>query len=110
MDGPPWDADFAAALPGKTVLIGLTTCDHAGNVLARHQMHGIVTTASQNEGILFALRGADEGQTYRLPPDTSAFSPAQPGTYTLKSSGDVVIDPDYTAVWTIHKPAPKPTA
>ncbi len=110
MDGPPWDPEFAAILTGKTVLIGLTTCDHTGKVLARHQMHGVVTSASQSEGISFALRGADEGQAYRLPPDTSAFRPAQPGEYKLKCSGDVVIDPDYTAVWTINKPAPKPSA
>lgn len=109
MDRPPWDHEFAANLLGATVLIGLTTCDHTGKVIARHQMHGVVTSASLEEGISFDLRGTDDGETYRLPPDTSAFVPAQPGKYTLKGSGDVVVDPDFTAVWTIHRPAPKPS-
>jgi len=40
-----------------------------------------------------------------LPPDLRAFRKAEPGEYRLKSSDEVVVDPDYLASWTITRPA-----
>lgn len=105
-NGPPWDDAIASAIIGKTVLIGLTEEDHAGQVKARHQMYGVVISASRQRGIEIALAGTRQGETYRLPPTTSAFTPAEPGEYRLRGSGDVVEDPDYTSVWTITSPPP----
>jgi hypothetical protein len=45
-----------------------------------------------------------------LPPDTRAFQKASPGEYRLKSTGEVVADPDYTAMWTLRSPPPKKDA
>jgi hypothetical protein len=41
------------------------------------------------------------GSFYWLPPDGRAFEEAPPGEYRLRSTGEVVIDPDYLATWTI---------
>lgn len=105
-DAPPWDDDLAANLPGKTVLIGVTVFDHTGKVLSRHQMHGAVASACKQRGIVIALAGVHEGRTYGLPPDTSGFHPAGPGEYHLKTTGETVIDPDYTVVWECRKAPP----
>ena len=46
----------------------------------------------------------DTGDEFTLPADMSALTIAAEGEYRLKPSGDVVVDPDYLAVWTIQKP------
>ncbi len=102
-DEPPsWDPQKAAALIGSKVLIGLTFVSDAGE--EQVQMHGVVTEATPESGIEIALEGNRAGDTYRLPPDLRGFFPAPPGEYRLRSTGEVVIDPDFTANWTISRP------
>jgi hypothetical protein len=33
-----------------------------------------------------------------------AFQPAPPGEYRLKSTGEIVVDPDLLSTWTIRRP------
>ena len=67
------------------------------------QLHGIIQRVSR-EGLVVALKGAREGETWTMPPSLTALHAADPGEYRLKSSGEVVVDPDFTAVWTIKPP------
>ncbi|GAB5895435.1 hypothetical protein [Mycolicibacterium mageritense] len=50
------------------------------------------------------------GETFTLPPAPESFSPAPPGEYRLRSTGEVVTDPDYLATRTVggqeHDPYP----
>jgi len=41
-----------------------------------------------------------------LPPDLRAFQDAPPGEYRLRSTGEVVVDPDFISSWTINRPPP----
>src|SRR3954470_10402986 len=44
--GPPrewFDEDFATALVGRTLLVGITQKDHAGKVIRRYQVFGVVS-------------------------------------------------------------------
>jgi hypothetical protein len=100
-DCPPWDEDFAQTLLGSRVLIGLTYCDASGRETGLEQLHGIVVEADRNHGIGVRLEGAHEGETKSLPPHTGAFEIAGPGVYTLRTTGEQVVDPDYLATWTI---------
>ena len=96
------DADaFAAELLGTHVLAGVTMVDHAGNVLERRQFHGTVVRANETEGVIIADA---EGQEHWLPLDRSAFRPADPGHYKLRTTGEVVVDPTWLTTWTIHPP------
>jgi len=70
----------------------------------REQFFGTVISAVENEGITLRLGGSRSGETFRLPPDTNAFLPAQPGSYRLRATAEVVSDPDYTTTWTINRP------
>ncbi|WP_322311900.1 hypothetical protein [Parvibaculum sp.] len=40
-----------------------------------------------------------------MPPDTSAFSAAQPAEYHLRSTGETVTNPDALATWEVYPPA-----
>jgi hypothetical protein len=99
---PAWDQAFAEDLIGSTVLVGLTRRTFFGH--KQEQFFGVVLTASANDGITLQLEGKREGEIYQLPPDLRAFDPAPPGEYRLRSTGEVVVDPDYVASWTVDPP------
>ena len=94
---PHWDAAFAKSLLGKTLLMNLTFLDDDGEVQERQQFFGVVIDAAEDEGIVLDLMGEHDGDTYTLPPQTSAIKAAEPGVTTL--GGDT---PDFVANWIIH--------
>ena len=100
--GPVWDEDVAAELIGKLVLIGLTEYDDAENVVKQWQLHGHIVETRKGEGIVVALEGVRAGETYMLPPSTSAFIKGNPGAYTLRTTKEVIHDPDLLATWRIN--------
>jgi len=109
-DGPSWDDERAHVLVGKYALVGLTFVDQHENVLSKAQRHGRIVEADEDGGISIQLVAHGkpwDGEVYRLPPDLRAFSDAQPGEYTLRSTGEVIVDPDVTAAWTIKSPPPE---
>ena len=85
---------------GKRVLIILTYLDSTGAVKDRVQRHGIITRI--NEAVI-AVNLQDTGEEFTLPADLSALRVAA-GEYRLKPSGEIVVNPDYLAVWTITEP------
>ena len=40
-----------------------------------------------------------DGSVYWLPPDTQSTYPAPPGSYRLRSTGEIVENPDYLSTW-----------
>lgn len=94
---PHWDPAFAKGLLGKTLLMNLTFLDEDGEVAERQQFFGVVIDATQDEGIVLDLLGEHDGDTYTLPPQTSAIQAAEAGVTTL--SGET---PDFIANWVIH--------
>ncbi len=89
---------------GKHLLISLTYLDRAGEVKHKVQMHGIITRI--NEAII-AVERQDNGEEFTIPADMDALRAAAEGEYRLKPSGEVVVNPDYLAVWTIAEPEPE---
>jgi hypothetical protein len=65
---------------------------------------GIVTVAERGRGI--CVKSETDGSEFWLPPDTRGISPAEPGEYRNRTTGEVVTDPDYTAAWTLTGPLP----
>jgi hypothetical protein len=92
----------AAELIHKHVLVRLTWLDSNGGVRKQEQLHGNVISASAS-GILLQL---PDGLEYNLPPDYRAFEKANAGDYRLRSTGEVVINPDYVATWIVNDPHP----
>ena len=107
LDDPTvWNQDDADWLVGKYALVGIVHVAADGaTVTAQDQYHGRIESADQEKGFELACEGEWAGQTMTLPPDLAAFRRAEPGEYRLKSSADVVIDPDVLASWSIVEPA-----
>ncbi len=101
-EGPKddWAAE-AESLLGKTVLVGLTFVNEQDEALEQTQYHGFIESADERDG--FAVRRADTGEVEWLPPDLRAFETAARGEYRLRSTGEVVVDPDLLSTWTIER-------
>jgi hypothetical protein len=93
-------------LIGKYVLVGITRIDAAGEPIEKGERHGRITSVDGDAGIKIALA---DGEILTLPPDPNAFREAKPGIYRLRSTGEEIVDPDLTTVWTIREPPDDPT-
>jgi hypothetical protein len=101
---PKFDQDLADSYVGKTILVGITYFDHAGKEIRRDQFYGLIESASA-DGIMIALKGGRAGQSWNMPPYVDGILPAKPGEYRLRSTGEVVKDPDLLMTWSITEPA-----
>ena len=93
---PPFDVQIAGQLVGKRVLIGLTYIEN-GQVDRQEQKHGVVEDVSEG-GVSVRL---SDGETYWLPPDLRPWEEAPRGEYRLRSTGEVIVDPDFIANWRV---------
>ena len=98
-----FDEDFADGFIGKYLLVGITRTTDKGKVLSQQQLHGIIITANA-DAIEIELGGVHEGKTWRMPPILDELAPARRGKYELKTTGEVVEDPDFTFTLTMCKP------
>jgi len=99
-----WSLELARDLPGKLVLIGITYLSADRSVVEQKQLFGRVEVADPTLGIVVILEGNGGGSKYTLPPDTRGFSKAPPGEYALRSTGEVVVDPDFVVTYTGNRP------
>lgn len=95
-------ADFADGFIGKYLLVGITRTSNSGKVLSQQQLHGIIINAT-SEAIELELAGVHEGKKWRMPPLLDDLSPAKRGKYELKTTGEIVEDPDFTYTVTMCK-------
>jgi hypothetical protein len=101
-DWAEWDAAKAAALIGSLVLVGVTRQTPDGALIEQLQVYGIVVAVDEITGISIEAHGEQwKGRTFTLPPSPRTFEKARSGRYTLKKTGEVVVDPDYTTTWTV---------
>lgn len=100
---PEFDQALADSYVGKYILIGVTYLDHQGEFIEQIQMHGTVQSANPN-GIAIALAGIRAGESWVMPPVLESISPAKPGLYSLRSTGESIENPDLLATWSVTKP------
>jgi hypothetical protein len=98
-----WDEAMAFDLPGKLLLVGLTFGGANGTPGRQEQFWGRVTTVDRNAGISLTLKGSRDGEVFTLPPDTRSLHAAAPGEYSLRSTAEVVVNPDYTVTFYIEE-------
>lgn len=96
---PTLNEERARFAVGKTVLVGLTMLSESGEPVERRQFLGTVARIDTDAGI--ELQRGD-GSTCWLPPDVRSLEEARPGEYRLRSTREVVVDPDYTCTWTVR--------
>jgi hypothetical protein len=102
--GEYFDDDLATHLVGATLLVGIAELKHDGSLVRRYQVFGVVTVADPTQGICVREHTGDVD--FWLPPDTRGVTPAEPGEYRNRSTGEVVVDPDYLGSWEIIAPEP----
>jgi hypothetical protein len=85
---------------GKRILVGLTKLDAKGDLIEQRQYVGRLTHADASRGLELELA---DGSHEWLPPDVRPLEEAPRGEYRLRSSGEVVEDPDYLCNWTISR-------
>lgn len=78
-------------LADRRVLVGITFLDRHGSPIEIFQTHGRVVSVS-DDGIVLVRR---DGGRFLLPPSPGWLKVALPGEYILRSTGEVVVDPDY---------------
>jgi hypothetical protein len=102
---PRFDLNRAQALLGKMVLAGITTLSAEGEVLDQIQIVGTVSAFDPSRWIRLSL---PNHKTYDLPPDVRSFEEARPGEYRLRSTGEVIVDPDFVCRWSSVRVSGKP--
>lgn len=100
---PAIDQALANTYIGKQIHVGLTYCNAAGETTRRIEVHGTIESASPS-GIVILLQGENSGRSWTMPPELESIFAANPGKYTLHSTGEVVADPDLLNTWTITDP------
>jgi hypothetical protein len=78
-------------------LVGITFTDKDNNLIEQYQTHG--TIKSIQDHTITILR--NDNSLYHIPFDTDAIYKAEPGEYKEKSTGIVVVNPDYITTWTV---------
>ena len=84
----------------KVLLVGLTYYTHNKQFVEKKQFWGIIESADEES---IQLRKVN-GELLYLPPTIEAFEHAAPGDYCLRSTGEVVSNPDFTAFLNIYAP------
>jgi hypothetical protein len=91
-------AEQLAGLTGLRLLVGLSYVSAEGEPLSSIQFCGRVLEVGDGVVVVANPEGAEP---IALPADAAAYTRARPGRYTLRHSGEVVLDPDYVTTWTI---------
>ena len=97
---PELDLKLAESFVGKHLLVGVTYLDKNENVKEQKQFHGIISRINDSEGVVIA--SLESGEEFFLPPDLRNITEAHPGEYRLRSTGEVVVNPDLLAQWTCY--------
>lgn len=91
-------AEMAGVVVGSHVLVGLTYVTTEGQVDRQEQLHGFVSRVDA-QGVRIQVWGTD--QEFNLPPSFRGWQLAARSEYRLRSTGEVVMDPDFITTWEI---------
>ncbi len=86
-------------LVGKLLLVGITYYTDSDELIEQKQFFGTVTEANES----FILIKQPDGTVFSLPSDLSSTKRARPGEYKLRSTGEIVTNPDFFATWNLIK-------
>jgi hypothetical protein len=84
---------------GRVLLVGVSYLDEVGEVRDQIQFAGVVLAVDPL--VTIERSGKDP---FTLPPVPDAYDIADPGEYRLRSTGEVVVDPDFVTTWTVRPP------
>ena len=97
--------EIANRFLGKTLLVGITYYDHQQKEIEKKQFWGAITSITPRKGI--EITNPNTKTSFYLPPDLTAIYPAKKGEYRLRSTGEVIVDPDFLTTWDRTAPDPE---
>ena len=86
-------------LLNKKILVGVTYYTQDEVLIEQKQFWGTVIS-SDEKGIVIKL---PNGDITSLPPDLRSTTFARPGEYRLRSTSEIVVDPDFLSVWNVTR-------
>ena len=95
----PIHPDTMEELIGKTMLIGITYYTKDEELIEQKQYWGEVVEATEDH---ICIRQTD-GELFQIPADRKAVEQARRGEYRLRSTGEIVVNPDYLSSWSVTK-------
>jgi hypothetical protein len=95
------------SLLNKSVLCGLNYFKDGKEIREQKQVFGVIESV-ELDGI--RIRHPQTGEEFNLPPFFEEFHPAAPGEYRMRSTGEVVVNPDFTAEFSVYPPTKPPQA
>jgi hypothetical protein len=87
---------------GRTLLLGVTHTGPDGDFRDQEQLVGTIMVVDLDDGIVVSCD--PDGRQFILPGDPSWVERAPAGEYRLRSTGQVVTNPDYLACLTLRQP------
>ena len=87
-------------LIGKTILVGMTFYNKDDEFVEQKQSWGEIVAVTENT--IFIKQ--KDGEEFDIPNDPSAIETANPGKYRLRSTGEVVENPDFLSTWNVTLP------
>ncbi|MEA3001451.1 MAG: hypothetical protein QOH81_239 [Sphingomonadales bacterium] len=90
-----------AEVDGSVILLGIT-CLGADGTPPQEQFVGVGSIEDQQTYALIRIR-CDDGEVRDYPFEARSLQRAPPGEYRLRSTGQVVKDPDFLMTWTVTK-------
>ncbi|MDQ8756359.1 hypothetical protein RCO27_08965 [Sphingosinicella sp. LHD-64] len=88
-------------LEGRVILIGITRLAKDGNY-TQEQFAGVASIEDQQAYALVRI-DCDDGKVREYPFDVRTLERAAPGEYRLRSTGEVITNPDFLMTWTVTK-------
>lgn len=85
-------------LINKILLVGIAILDEHDQLIEQFQVYGPIIRVNA-EGIVIRRNGTDT--EFSIPPDFDHITEVEPGEYRLRSTGEIVEDPDYVSSWTV---------
>jgi len=100
----PSPPDVSISMLGKQVLVAITFKDAAGHDIEYFQTHGRIVEVDAVRGIVLEKT---DGFLFHLPPNLEWLKPARPGSYRLKATREVLVDPDYLSTTILQSVLPE---
>jgi hypothetical protein len=87
-------------LIGKIILVGMTYYNKNNEFVEQKQFWGTIISINGNNIVI----KQKNGEEFTIPNDKRAIEPANPGEYRLRSTGEVVENPDFLSTWNVTLP------
>lgn len=93
------DTENTENLIDKILLIGITVLDEKDEIISQVQVYGPIIRVTDD---LIVIRRNETQAEFTIPAYLDNVKEAKPHEYKLRTTGEIVTNPDYLSSWTVH--------